>query len=137
VIYHEEKLSLVDPRLISVVEAIGFNVDVIYGARGKEEQERAFVEGRSKVQWPYSKHNVGEGIREFSEAIDLAPHPVQWNRPLRFYVLAGAMIQEAHRQGVSLRWGGDWDSDLVFDDQRFNDLGHFELVPEKPATEVT
>jgi len=27
-----------------------------------------------------------------------------------------------------LRWGGDWDSDKVFDDQNFDDLPHFELV---------
>jgi len=34
----------------------------------------------------------------------------------------------AHRRGIKLRWGGDWDRDLDFSDQRFYDLYHFELV---------
>ena len=29
---------------------------------------------------------------------------------------------------VTLRWGGDWDGDRDFKDQRFIDLPHFELV---------
>ena len=28
---------------------------------------------------------------------------------------------------INVRWGGDWDSDLDFNDQKFLDLVHFEL----------
>jgi peptidoglycan L-alanyl-D-glutamate endopeptidase CwlK len=31
----------------------------------------------------------------------------------------------------AIRWGGDWDSDDIFDDQNFDDLPHFELVKIK------
>ena len=28
---------------------------------------------------------------------------------------------------INLRWGGDWDQDTEVKDNRFDDLGHFEL----------
>jgi len=29
--------------------------------------------------------------------------------------------------GIRLRWGGDWDGDTELDDNKFDDLPHFEL----------
>lgn len=29
--------------------------------------------------------------------------------------------------GVTLRWGGDWDSDTEVNDNSFDDLVHFEI----------
>jgi peptidoglycan L-alanyl-D-glutamate endopeptidase CwlK len=135
VIHREERLRDVDPRLASVVRCVGLDLLVVCGARSKENQEKAFHEKRSKVQFPNSKHNVDLPKRPFSEAVDLAPHPVDWGEERAFYVLAGAVLQEAIKQGVCLRWGGDWDGDGGFDDQTFNDLGHFELS-EKKTLEV-
>jgi peptidoglycan L-alanyl-D-glutamate endopeptidase CwlK len=128
VILHRERLAGVDPRLASVVNALKFDAAVVCGVRDKEAQDLAVAEKRSKTPWPLSKHNVGPE-REFSEAVDLCPYPVDWSNERAFYVLAGAVLQEARTAGIPLRWGGDWSGDGVGDekDDRFPDLGHFEL----------
>jgi len=133
----QEKLSTVDPRLAGVlVEALKLGIIDIYinfGARDEKTQNRLFSEGKSKVQYPNSKHNIGEKAgRELSEAVDAVPYisgrgPL-WDRALCCF-LAGIVLTTAHRLGVPIRWGGNWDQDgepLL--DQGFDDLAHFELV---------
>jgi peptidoglycan L-alanyl-D-glutamate endopeptidase CwlK len=55
---------------------------------------------------------------------------VDWNDTTRFYVLAGYVLGIATRLGVPLRWGGDWNGNWSYRDQRFHDLGHLELEAE-------
>jgi peptidoglycan L-alanyl-D-glutamate endopeptidase CwlK len=38
------------------------------------------------------------------------------------------MLQTAKLKGILLRWGGDWNMDGRTTDNKFDDLGHFELV---------
>lgn len=122
-----------------VIEACDFTV--LEGHRGKERQNRLVQEGRSKVEWPESKHNamrVGTDEPDFkrSDAVDLAPYPIDWEARGRFYVLAGHMMMAFHglqkegeiEETLGLRWGGDWDGDGELDDQQFDDLPHFELI---------
>ena len=40
-----------------------------------------------------------------------------------------------YRYQVRIRWGGDWDGDNDLDDQTFDDLVHFELVPPRTDSE--
>jgi peptidoglycan LD-endopeptidase CwlK len=126
-LYHRERLNGVDARLVSVVEAILLDAAVVYGVRDQASQMLAYAENRSKLQWPNSLHNVCPPLREYAEAVDLAPWPVDWTKIKNFYVLAGAMFQEAKRQGVSIRWGGDFNRDRNFYNDSFLDLAHFEL----------
>lgn len=69
-----------------------------------------------------------------SRGVDLAPYPIDWNNHektrARFYVLAGVIKAVAFFLRVPIRWGGDWDGDMDFHDQDFDDLGHFEEVIE-------
>ena len=46
----------------------------------------------------------------------------------RFYFLAGMIKERADQLNIRIKWGGDWDSDLDFFDQTFDDLVHYELV---------
>ena len=39
----------------------------------------------------------------------------------------GLVTGLAKQKGIPLRWGGDWDGDNNFKDNRFDDLVHFEL----------
>jgi peptidoglycan L-alanyl-D-glutamate endopeptidase CwlK len=96
---------------------------VLEGHRDAERQADLFHRGLSKLQWPNSKHN-----REPSEAIDIAPWPIDWRDTQRFYHLAGIVRTIAGEHEITLRWGGDWDSDFDLRDQNFMDLAHFELV---------
>ena len=130
------KLKRVHPDLRKVINKVipWFNFTILEGHRSKELQNKAFAKGRSKVKWPDGKHNTLP-----SEAVDIAPWPVEWpNKKMsfarklkvyaRFYLLAGAMLQAGKELGIELRWGGDWDSDLDLTDQIFDDLPHFELL---------
>lgn len=91
--------------------------------RGKEEQNEAFAQKKSKLQWPESKHNTLPSI-----AVDVVPYPIDWKNTKRFGYMAGLIIACAKARGYTVRWGGDWDSDGETEDQNFHDLPHFELV---------
>lgn len=100
-----------------------YDCSVLCGHRSKEEQDKAFHEGRSKVQWPNSKHN---GMP--SKAADVAPYPIDWNDTKRFYMFVGIVRGFAANMGINIRCGADWDGDMEVKDQNFHDLPHFELL---------
>ena len=115
------------------------DISIIHGWRGKEEQNRLYDEGKSKLKYPQSKHNhtvpnpqqpnSGQQV-PMSLAIDFAPYlnGIEWNDTHAFAVIAGVMMSVAKRMGHTLRWGGDWDMDGRTTDQTFMDWGHVELV---------
>ncbi len=121
-----------DIRIIMQEVIKHYDCKVLEGHRGEQKQNQLFKHGKSKLKFPYGKHNTTP-----SEAIDTAPYPVSWANTTknlaRFYHLAGRIMAIADmlkKQGVithSIRFGGDWDSDDEYDDQTFDDLVHFEL----------
>ena len=96
---------------------------ILEGHRGAARQNELFEEGRSKLKYPSSKHNDLP-----SRAVDVAPHPIDWDDLPRFYRFAGYVEGVALQMNIKLRWGGDWDRDWDLKDNRFNDFPHFELV---------
>ena len=134
-------LSTCDPRLRDLFDEVLKVQDctVLCGYRDKAEQTEYFETGRSKLPWPRSQHNVrdrfpgrggGQGSSKTlprSEAVDVAPYPLDWKARRRFDRFAGIVLGVASQMGVAVRWGGDWDGDGDLTDQDFNDLVHFEL----------
>ncbi len=120
------RLAGCDPRLQEIMtRAIGvLDFTILCGHRGKLEQDRAFVEGRSKARYGQSKHNTTP-----SRAVDIAPYPIDWDDMEAFVLLAGVIKAIAHDLGYAdiIRWGGDWDSDDRMRDERFRDYPHFEI----------
>ena len=143
-------LETCDGQIIKWCGAIlsGYDHSVDEGNRGESEQNEHFRTGRSQLEYPDSKHNIFP-----SEAVHLKPHPMNWDlilamdtilrsgqvlsRPIlqrafreyaKFYHFAGYAKRIAKELNISVRWGGDWDSDNDFNDQRFHDLLHWELV---------
>lgn len=110
-----------------------FDCIVTEGYRNKEAQEKAFNEGKSKVHYPYGRHNSNP-----SHAVDVYPYEpktvVDWNDNQRFHYFAGYVMGIAQRLkddgkiSHSIRWGGDWDRDTQIKDENFRDTGHFELI---------
>lgn len=98
------------------------------GHRTEERQNMLFRKGRSKVQWPRSRHNSFPSM-----AVDIAPYPIDWENREEFTYVAGILVgiaSELHADGEIehvLRWGGDWDRDGDLDDNKFDDLPHLEL----------
>lgn len=124
-----ERLRTCDPRLQEVFEWVVENYDctILEGHRSPERQLELFEQGQSKVK--FGEHNYSP-----SRAVDVAPWPIpeNWGEGnvkalAQFYHFAGYVMGIAESVGVNLRWGGDWDGDLDFADQTFDDLVHFEL----------
>lgn len=118
------QLQSVHPDLQELFKEVvkHFDCSVIEGFRGKEKQDRAYEEGKSQVRFPKGKHNQIP-----SEAIDVAPYPVDWDDKERFYYFAGFVKGIASQMDIKVRWGGDWDNDTQVQDTRFKDLVHFEI----------
>lgn len=112
------------PDLIEICEAVieTYDFTVLEGHRSDERQEELFRQGKSKLRAGESKHNQYP-----SEAVDIAPYPIDWNDSRRFFLLAGMMFHAAAELDIRIRWGGDWDGDWSHVDQSFHDFPHFEL----------
>lgn len=128
----ERKLLECDHQIQKLFRAVVIHQDctVLTGYRGQMEQDEFFRTKRSKVKWPDGKHNSRP-----SKAIDIAPYPIphkwgeeHWKDMVKFYEFAAIVRYEAKRLGIKIRWGGDWDGDGDYRDQKFDDLVHFELV---------
>lgn len=120
------QLRTCDPRLQELFRRVVLEYDcsILVGHRGEQAQHEAFLAGKSKLDWPDGNHNSYP-----SKAVDVAPWPIDWEKTIRFYHFAGYVVGVARVLDIPIRWGGDWDSDFVLDDQRFNDLVHFEISP--------
>lgn len=110
--------------LNTAIRCIDFSI--LEGHRNKLTQNKYYREGKSKLQYPLSKHNSYP-----SHAVDIAPYPINWEDRDRFAYLAGVIKGTAHSLGYKIRWGGDWDNDNDFKDNNFDDLVHFELMEEE------
>ncbi len=73
------------------------DITVICGHRGKADQGRAFLDGKSKLDWPHSKHN-----RTPSLAVDIAPYPIDWKDTGAFMVLRGFVLARAAALGLKV-----------------------------------
>ena len=114
----DERLQNIMFELIQIMD-----ISILEGHRDQARQDQLFHEGKSKLEWPNSKHNSDP-----SKAIDVAPYPIDWTNRERFILMAGAIKGIAHQMGYKIRWGGDWDGDNDMYDQTFNDLPHFEIL---------
>lgn len=124
-------LEKVDPRLSSVVVAVSKKtpIKITCGFRDKKEQDEAFLGGKSKTPWPESKHNKVPSL-----AIDFVPvynGKLYWGNNtkelLQIGYVARILIEEGERQGVDLRWGGDWNENDQTGDTSFVDAYHIEI----------
>ena len=87
---------------------------IVCGYRGKEDQDRAYREGKSNVTFPNSKHNNSPSL-----AVDIAPYPTLYSNEYEFWYVAGVIMCIAKQLQIPLRWGGRW--------KTLRDTPHFEL----------
>ena len=125
------KLSTCHLDLQAVFFEVIHTIDctILEGHRNQQDQDKAYADGKSKLQWPHGKHNSTPSL-----AVDVAPYPVNFKDTQRFFYFAGfvkGVAEGLKIQGKithNIRWGGDWNSDNKFDDNKFNDFVHFELI---------
>jgi peptidoglycan L-alanyl-D-glutamate endopeptidase CwlK len=103
------------------------DISVVCGRRGKDEQNRLYESGESKLRWPDGKHNV-EDPNDLADAVDIVPWPEQYSDPMTMIHVAGIVMGVGAEMGIRLRWGGDWNRNSDLRDQTFIDLWHFEIA---------
>lgn len=121
----KEALETLDPELRDVLEEAieDYDFSIIWGHRGEEDQNHAFATGKSKLQWPQSKHN-----RFPSMAVDIVPYPELYEASYeKFFEMATYVLAAASRLGIPLRWGGHW---LNYGGPGYyrRDWAHFEII---------
>jgi peptidoglycan L-alanyl-D-glutamate endopeptidase CwlK len=111
-----DRIHTLHPNLQSILDdaIVLMDISVLCGHRGESEQNTAYNEGRSKLRFPKSKHN-----RLPSRAVDIAPHPIDWNDIEGFKQMGWMIKGVAQAKGIKIKWGGDW--------HNFKDYPHFEL----------
>ena len=119
-----ERLESCHPDLQRLMKEVikVYDCTILQGHRGKEEQDEYFRTGKSKVEYPNSKHNSVPSM-----AIDVVPYPIDWNDWNRFYHFAGFVQGVAANMNINIRSGLDWDGDFDLKEQTFMDAPHFEL----------
>ena len=120
----KERLATCDERLQKVFNEVIKHVDcsVLEGHRSERRQEQLFEEGKTKVNYPFGRHNSKP-----SRAADVVPYPIDWNDRERFHLFAGFVLGLARGMDILLRWGGDWNMNFEVDDNKFDDFPHFEI----------
>lgn len=95
------------------------DISILCGHRGEEEQNKAFNDGKSKVRFPFSKHNKTPSL-----AVDIAPYNngINWNDLEAFKNLGELVKKKANELNINIAWGGDW--------KTFKDMPHFEIVDD-------
>lgn len=96
---------------LEAIERIDFSL--ICGIRGKEEQEEAFNNGKSKAHYGQSPHNFEPAL-----AFDFTPYPCNWEDVDSFKKVAYIIMQCAKELNIDITWGGDFS---------FKDYPHIEL----------
>lgn len=132
----EERLKTChnDLRLLFNEVIKHYDCTIVCGHRNKEDQDKAYAEGKSQLRWPESNHN-----KYPSMAVDVAPYEfnrIDWGKTQTSY-FAG-VVKGVHAvlydHGIithRLRMGIDWDMDNDVDDTKFWDACHFELISNK------
>jgi len=97
---------------------------VVWGYRGREDQNKFCEKGTSTKVWPYSKHNQMPAL-----AVDLVPlikGKIIWEIR-QCYFFAGYVLRVAENLGIDVILGADWNMDRDINDQILRDVCHFEL----------
>ena len=88
---------------------------IITGNRNREDQEKAFQEGKSKAHYGQSFHNYSPSL-----AVDVMPYPIDWDDIKGIHEFAGFVLGVAAAMNIRIQWGGHFKS--------FFDGPHYELI---------
>jgi peptidoglycan L-alanyl-D-glutamate endopeptidase CwlK len=111
-----EKLSQCHPDLIRLfMEVIKYyDCSILEGHRSEILQNTYYESGKSKVKWPDGRHNTKP-----SEAVDVAPYPINWDDIEGFKNFGDLVKKIAEGLSIEIEWGGDW--------KNFKDYPHWQL----------
>lgn len=122
----QDNLDSADPRLILIfTEALQIiDHSILCGYRDGKEQLALYIEKKTKIR-SGGKHNSKPSL-----AVDALPYPINYEDTERMCLFAGIILAIAHKYGVKIRWGRDWDGDTNLIEETFLDYAHFEIADE-------
>ena len=103
--------------MLEAIKDTPLDFTVLETVRTREQQIQNVKKGVSKTL--KSRHIPDSNISRYSEAVDIAPYPIDWKDLNRFRKLSEHIKKKAVQLGIPITWGGDWKS-LV-------DMPHYEL----------
>ncbi len=116
------------------------DITIVHAFRDKPTQNGIDPRFTTK-RWPASYHNTTDEDGEpLSDAIDFAPYitlrsgkkGIPWTDVKLFSFVAGIIQAAAHKLGIEITWGGDFDRDGSTEDQTLADVGHIQRTNAKP-----
>lgn len=105
------------------------NLHISWGYRSAADQNRLLIDGKTKLQYPNSKHNKTDMFGSpRAEALDLflIGEDGEAAFPMPFYRLLAA---ESKAWFEPIRWGGNFTRIVKGKSVPFADGPHFELIP--------
>lgn len=125
-------LSELHPDLQAVATVAIKHIDfqLIEGARSLNRQRELYRDGLSTLNPDDPTIQQSRHLATPAEAFDFLPYPLpenDWNNRPLFTAYAHFFIGIGYVLGVPLIWGGDWDGDFEWKDQRFHDFPHIQL----------
>ena len=114
------RLRQCHPDLQKLMEAViaesPEDIAIVCGGRGQGKQDKAYAEGKSKLKYPNSKHNI-----QPSMAVDVAPYidgGIPWDDISAFIRLRSRIRAKSHEMKLIIRSGSYFS---------FEDWSHYEL----------
>lgn len=131
----KKRLSTCHPELILLFNEVADDeeIQIIEGHRSIEKQKEMIRTGKSSLKNAAN----GKHVKSPSEAVDAAPlinKKIEWDNTKCFIDFAQKVLKIADRlykegrMKRKIRWGGDWNMNGEWKDEKFLDLVHFELV---------
>lgn len=129
------KLMSCHPKLIKIIDHLNREITVIEGHRSLERQKQLIKEGKSNLK----NAENGYHVKMPSMAVDIAPiinGTIYWNNKEAFAKLADEIKKivenlnleaKSEEEKIKITWGGDWDKDGDWKDEKFLDMVHFQL----------
>jgi peptidoglycan LD-endopeptidase CwlK len=124
----KQRLSTAHPHLQRLFTEVVKHRDctVLFGHRGREEQEQAFKNGASKAHYGQSNHNYLPSL-----AVDVMPwYPtephIRWGELHELKEFAHFVLGVAVGMDIPIRWGGHF--------KNFFDGPHYELIGSYPES---
>lgn len=115
-----ERLNTCHPDIQRVFHRVmsyqEMDFSILEGQRTDERQYIIFAEGKSQLDGVINKSRHQSTP---SEAVDVAPYPINWESLPEFYKLATLIFRACLDECVKLEWGGHWNS--------FKDYPHWQM----------
>lgn len=99
------------------------DIHVAWAFRGEKDQNAEFLSGRSRLRWPFSRHNrLDKDGNQASEALDIFQQvngKGLWDPGTNYRI-----NKKSKELGFGVKWGGEF--------KTLGDSGHFEVLAEDP-----